>query len=91
MIRRLLPENMRVGPESVRLSRATKRLLYDRHTVEIAAADGAEVVQGGQEKVGHRPARPIHRSARKGRSEKFAGPWGAAGAMSSPRATSSSG
>jgi hypothetical protein len=54
---------MRVGPESDRLSRATKRLSYDRHTVEVAAADGAEVVQGGQEEVGHRPARPIHPSA----------------------------
>ena len=63
MIRRLLPENMRAGPESDRLPRATQRLSYGRHTVEVAAADGAEVVQGGQEEVGHRPARPIHPSA----------------------------
>jgi len=69
-IRRLLPENMRVDPESDRLLRATKRLSYDRHTVEVAAADGAEDVQGGQEKVGHRPVRPTHRSEWKGRSPK---------------------
>jgi hypothetical protein len=65
-IRRLLPENMRVDSEGARHLRATKRLSYDRHTVKVAANDGAEVVQGGQEKVGHHPATPIHRSVRKG-------------------------
>ncbi len=39
-IRRLLPENMRVDPETDRLSRATKQLSYGRHTVEVTATDG---------------------------------------------------